>query len=130
MFYLTFVPKTKKYFSSRIEYTTRQNVLSVMYELRSEKQLSIEHRVYNIQQCAFCKLRVEAKEIAQKRSYNAKYRNQAAEFRWVLLTLIEDHDIASRGAQKLYHSVLWGILLVIYTTSFPKHTTNIFCSHY
>jgi hypothetical protein len=47
--YTTFVPKPKKDFSSRVEYTTRQNVLSVMYELRSKKQLSIEHRVYNTQ---------------------------------------------------------------------------------
>ena len=91
-----------------------------MYELRSKKQLSIKHRVYNTQNVLSVKVRAEAKEMAEQRSYNAKYRSQIAAFRWVLLILTEDHDIGSREAQKLYHSVLWSTVLVIFTNPVPK----------
>jgi hypothetical protein len=104
----------------------------VVHDVWDEIGETVEHRTSRIQytECAFCKVRAEAKEIDEQRSYNPKYRNQKAEFRWVLLTWIEDHDIGSRVAQQLYQSVLWGTLLVIHKTPVPKQTRNRVCSLY
>jgi len=61
--------------------------------------------------------------MAEQRTYNEKYRRQTAAFRWVLLILTE----GSRVAQKLYHSVLWNTLPVIYTT--PARKLQLLCIH-
>jgi hypothetical protein len=91
---------------NRVYNTTECVVRDVWVEIEE----TVEQRTSRIQQteCAFCKVRAEAEEIAEQRSYKAKYRNQTAEFRWVLLTLIEDHDIDSRVAQQFCHLCVMG----------------------
>jgi hypothetical protein len=74
VFFAIYAPKPKKDFSSSIAYTARQNVSSVMYELRSKKQWSIEYRVYEYNTQNVCSVRNEPSLKKQPRKDNTTQR--------------------------------------------------------